>query len=244
MSLFKSVTQAVSPQRIDDFKATLEKHGGLAPQNRFAIFMSPPTASLFNLDLEGIAAGALSGTFSPMNLINDPRDLALLCVSCSLPGRQITTIEHQDSTILTKRPNGYLNDEVSFTFHLTNDYYIKKIFDKWQGAVINQETYHARYKDDYVADIVIQQLDHKNIPVYGVKLKNAYPVTVNSIDVSNEGENTFQKITVTMAYDDFEPEGAITSLLSSVTESLGGLDKTLTNFSKGKFQIDRGIFNL
>ena len=242
MSLFKSTLNAVSPSSIDDFKSSIVKHGGLARGNRFAVFVTPPSASLFNLDLENIASNALSGTFNPKNLVNDPRDIALLCVSASLPGRQITTIEHQDSTITTKRPNGYLNEDVSFTFHLTNDYYIKKIFDRWQDSVINRDSYHARYKESYVSDIVIQQLNSQNVPIYGVKLKNAFPVTINAVELSNESENSFQKLTVTVSYDDFEREGEIKTILSGFQESLGGLTNTLTNFSKGKIQIDRGIF--
>ena len=40
---------------INDMKATLVKHGGNAMQNRFAVYMQPPAASLLNIDLQNIA---------------------------------------------------------------------------------------------------------------------------------------------------------------------------------------------
>ena len=117
---------------INDLKASISKHGGLAQTNRFAIYMQPPAASLLNLDLQGSIASAISGNFKFGSLINDPRDMSLLCESCTLPGRQITTIEYQSVRQSNKIPYGYFNEDVTFTYLLTQDYYIKKIFDKYR----------------------------------------------------------------------------------------------------------------
>jgi hypothetical protein len=226
MSFIDTVKNALNPSTIDSFKANIGKHGGLAPQNRFVVIMTPPQASLLNIDLQGVGASLLSGTFDPMSLINDPRDVALLCESCSLPGRQIQTIDHTDFRQTTKRPNGYFNEDITFTFHLTNDYYMKKLFDKWSGLIIDQESYKLNYKANYVSDIIIQQLDQNNTPIYGIRLKNAFPVTLATIDLTNAGTET-QKLSVTMAYDDFEPEGAISSVLSGVKEIVGGIRRLI-----------------
>ena len=84
---------------IDDLKATISKKGGVAMQNRFQIFFTPPTAnsvkSLLNKDIGSlvgdIAKNAVSGG-KPGNLLPDPRDISILCESVSLPGRQITQL--------------------------------------------------------------------------------------------------------------------------------------------------------
>ena len=208
---------------INDLKATINKHGGLAQTNRFAIYMQPPAASLLNLDIQGSIVSALSGNFKLGSLINDPRDMTLLCESCILPGRQITTIDYQSVRQAVKVPYGYFNEDVTFTYLLTQDYYIKKIFDRWAQMVLDTENYRARYQNEYATDVVIQQLNKKNLPVYGVKLLKAYPVTVNSITLDNASENSPQKLAVTMTYEDFIIEGAIASAVSSVETVIGGI---------------------
>lgn len=227
MGLIDDVTNTLNPSTIDSFKSVIGKRQGLAVANRFVVIMQPPQASLLNFDLQSVAAGALSGTFSPASFINDPRDVAILCESCSLPGRNIDTLDHTDFRQSTKRPQGYTNEDVNFVFHLTNDYYMKKMFDRWQGLILDRESYKLNYKTDYATDIIIQQLNHKNIPVYGVRLKNAFPTGVNSIELSNSSADTTQRLNVTMTYDDFEVEGAITSVLSGIKTAIGGIVKLI-----------------
>ena len=227
MSFLDTVKNAVSPTTIDDFKGTIGKHGGLAPQNRFSVIMSPPQSSLLNFDLQGSVSSLLSGTFSLSNLINDPRDVAMLCESCSIPARTISTLEHSDFRQPTKRPTGITVEDVTFVFHLTNDYYMKKVFDKWTDLVISRDSYKINYKASYVSDVIIQQLNQQNVPVHGIKLINAYPVNVQSIELGNTGENVSQRISVTMAYDDFEPEGAISSVLSGFKSVIGGIRRLI-----------------
>ena len=192
MSLVNKVQGLISPTTIDDFKSVISRRSGLAPANRFAIFMSPPSQTLLNLDLQNIASNLLSGNFGPSQLVNDPRDIAILCESCSLPGRQIQTLDHQNRNYRqsVKEPQGYFNEDVSFVFHLTNDYHMKKVFDRWLDLIINPETYQVAYKNEFVSDVTIQQLNQQNVPVYGVKLKNAFPVTMNAIELNNSSTET------------------------------------------------------
>ena len=225
MGFLDGLKNAVNPSEIEDFKATINKRRGLASQNRFAVVMQPPQASLLDFDLQSVGASLLSGTFSLGSLVNDPRDVALLCESCSLPGRNIQTVEYQHVRQLMKKPNGIIIEPITFTFHLTNDMYMKKMFDKWQGLVFNRKSYTANYKSTYCTDVIIQQLNKENIPIYGVKLINAYPENVSAVDLNNASENTTQKLSVTMNYDDFEVEGALSSALSGVKTAIGGITK-------------------
>jgi len=225
MSLLNKINKTINPTTIDDFKSTIGKHGGLARTNRFLIFMRPPQQSILNIDLENIAITALSGDFKASSLINDPRDIALLCNRCSLPGRQIQTLDNPFNGFAQsiKHPTGYFNEDVEFEFHLTNDYYIRKMFDKWMGLPINQETYLKNYDSVYKTDITIQQLNQKNVPIYGVTLQNAYPITMNSIELNNESSDATQRLSITFTYDDFKPAGGISSTLGGIKNAIGGL---------------------
>jgi hypothetical protein len=216
---------SIQGKSINDMKAALSKRGGLAMQNRFAVYMQPPQASLLNLDLQGALSSAISGNFKLGSLVNDPRDVTLLCESCNLPGRQILTLDYQSIRQTQRLPIGYLNDDVTLTFNVTNDYWIKKMFDKWTASILDLKKYRVRYQNEYTTDVVIQQLDKKNMPIYGIRLKRAYPVTINSMNLDNTAENSPQKLTVTMAFEDFETEGALSSILSSVKTGLGGITR-------------------
>ena len=108
-----------------------------------------------------------------------------------------------------------IEEDVEFTFLLTNDYYVKKFFDRWQGSVIDPESNLIAYDAEYKTDVFIQQLDKQNTPVYGVRLKDAFPTAVNSIELSNETTDAVQAVSVTMTYDRFEVEGAVSSLINS-----------------------------
>ena len=97
----------------------------------------------------------------------------------------------------------YLNEDVTFTFLLTVDYYLKEVMDSWQNSIIDYDRGTLNYRDDYVSDVVIQQLGQNNIPNYTCTLHNAFPVSVSSVELSNANENTISRVTVTMAYDDW-----------------------------------------
>jgi len=205
---------------IDNLKSLISKKGGLAKANRFNVIFTPPSQSLFNLNPEQIFSSAISGNFSVKNLINDPRDISLLCSGASLPGRQISTLDYQAEKQTIKIPYTIIDEEVTLKFLITNDYYIKTMMDSWVGSIIDLETYKVKYKEDAVTDIIIQQIDEQNTPIYGVKLINAFPTTISAIDLGNENENSIQELSVTMSYDKYVPEGPVSSTASAIRSAL------------------------
>ncbi len=209
---------------IDNLKATIAKKGGVAMQNRFQVFFTPPTApsvrSLLNQDIGSlvgnIAKNAITGG-SPKNIAPDPRDISILCEAVSLPGRQITTIDYTAERQAIKIPYSVINEDISMTFILTNDYYMKKMFDAWSTGIFDVEKYRAGYKKDFTTDIVIQQLNQQNIPIYSVRLEGAFPVTIGAINLDNNSENTIQKMTVTLSYENYVPEDIVDTALSTAS---------------------------
>ena len=205
---------------IERLKSLISKKGGLAKGNRFNVIFTPPKQTLLNFDLESIISSAISGNFSAKNLINNPRDISMLCDSVSIPGKQISTIDYQAQKQAIKIPYGTLHDDVSLTFLLTNDYYMKSMFDQWINNIVNTDTYGVSYKKDIVTDVIIQQLDEQNTPIYGVKLEGAFPTTMNEIVLSNESTDTIQKLNVSFSYDRYVPQGALSSTGSAIRSAL------------------------
>lgn len=205
---------------IEDLKATISKKGGLARSNRFNVIFTPPKQSLLNLNPETIISSAISGNFSARNLINDPRDINVLCSSVAIPGRQISTLDYQAEKQTIKIPYGELHDDITCTFLLTNDYYMKTVFDSWVGSIVDMDQYAVAYKRDITTDVIIQQLDEQNTPIYGVRLEGAFPTTIADIELSNDNENTVQSLSVSFSYDKYVPEGALSSTGSAIRSAL------------------------
>jgi len=204
---------------IDNLKSVVAKKGGLARPNRFNVIFTPPSQSILNLDVGSIIGSVISGNFEADNLINDPRDISLLCQSVTLPGRNISTFEHQDFKQSNKFPYTFIDDDVTISFLLTNDYYMRKMFDNWMSNIFSADSYIVGYKKNYAVDLIIQQLDQKNTPVYGTKLEKAFPTAIESTELSQDGQEVV-RMSVTFAYDKFVPEGPLSSTGSGIRAAL------------------------
>ena len=212
---------------IDTLKATIAKKNGVARTNRWNVMFTPPTQSLLNLNPEALVGQLLSGdTPSVRNLIADPRDIAILCESVSIPSRELSSVEFMADKQTNKFPNTLIDGEIEMTWILTQDYYMKTLFDGWLSSIIDMDTYTLGYKNDYSTDVLIQQLNVDNIPIYGVKLEKAYPLSVSAVEL-NQSENEISKITVTWAYDKYVVEGPISSTKSGVQAELNRLNRIL-----------------
>lgn len=206
---------------IDNIKSMVSKRGGVAPTNRFNVILRPPETVLLDLSREAgesLASNVISGAGSLRSLINDPRDLTLMCESTSLPGRGISTTDAYMGSQLTKFPSSFVDGEVSMTFMLTNDYFAKRLFESWMKKVFDTDKYQVGYKKDYSTDIIIQHLNQQNIPIYGIKLEKAFPVSISDVALSNSSSNDYAKITINFAYDKFTPEGPISSTRSIINQ--------------------------
>ena len=212
---------------IDDLKSVFNKRQGPALTNRFMVFMQPPSGSLLNLDVNAAITGAISGNLNAGGFINDPRDVSILCESCSLPGRTISTIDYQTTKQSVKIPYSFINEDVTFTFILTGDYYIRKMFDQWMSMVFDTQKYALKYRDTYTTDIRIAQLNKDNIPVYTVQLQKAYPTGINAITLDNTAESTIQKVSVNVTYENFVVEGLLDSAMGVGKSLLGSVGNTL-----------------
>tara|TARA_B100000927_G_C16295854_1_gene401430 strand:+ start:1 stop:639 length:639 start_codon:yes stop_codon:yes gene_type:complete len=129
---------------IQDFKSEISSGGGLARTNLFMVEL-PPGSSI---------PGA------PSNL--GARSLNLLCKEASLPGKQVLSTPRQIGMKPVNQAYGYLMDDVSLTFHVLNDYKIKKYFDAWQESAVNTSSNTLNYFNEYVKPVKIRQLSKRS----------------------------------------------------------------------------------
>ena len=180
---------------VDDIKAVVGNQGGFARTNFFAV--------TFN---------------GPASITPDPVIINALCESASLPGRSISTFEHGMVRHAIKRPYGYINDDVTLTFYVTNDFYIKKIWEQWMNTVINDVNDKVGYRDDYAMDVTISVLNLNHNEIHQVTLTKAYPITINAIELNNGSENELMRLSVTLTYEDYTTKSNSFETVSSIPD--------------------------
>jgi hypothetical protein len=227
------------PVSIDTMKSTINRRGGVARGNRFGVYVTHPSKSMNSLlgfNPATLLSNLISGDGVNIgDFIQDPRDMFLLCQSCTMPGKRIMTTEATHNHHNTKKPYSTATDEVTMTFLLTNDYYIKKYFDMWQEMIIDTSSSHykAFYKKDYCTDVTIQQLSASNdvVPGYTIKLENAYPIQVGAIELGS-GSEGLMELSITWEYDNFRSVGLIDGFEDVVGHMLGIGRDTLSTFNR------------
>jgi len=164
---------------IQQFVALIRKKGGVAKKNRFRIEISIPSYS--------------------------SNDISLLCESISFPSKTIQSFDFSSYRNPIKIPTGFANEDVTAVFHLTNDYYIKDLFDKWLNGIVNTEDYFIAYDNEFKTTVRIFQLDEKDKVVYSVELLEAYPISMNAVELDNTATSATQKLTVNFTYNYWRP---------------------------------------
>lgn len=219
---------------IDEIKAMASSKLGFARSNQFLVTFPP----LGRSGLAGLLAGAVGESvadqmsgFLPsipgvpgLSGPSSTREINVLCTRASLPAKRILTSDRQIHMRNEKVAYGYVNDDVSFTFYLMNDYGILNYFQEWQKLVLNEDTQTVGYKNDYAKPIQIHQLRKPIIgkalgagpirvnlglgggTVYSVELLEAFPVQVSEIVFSNELDGLLE-VTVDIAYTRFKRAG-------------------------------------
>lgn len=188
-----------------DFIAKI-KGMGLATPNRFRIIISPPKTNLGQVDV------TIGGQPTVANLVTsalgsgvDGRSLNLLCESTVLPGRSILTTERNIYGPSYKMPYGQVYSEWPVMFNVDNTMYPKTLFDQWHDLVIDPNTFDVNFYKNYVTDIEVQQLDKQNNIIYAVQLIEAYPVTVNDLDLNHGAVDQVHKLSVSFAFRLWKP---------------------------------------
>jgi hypothetical protein len=94
-------------------------------------------------------------------------------------------------------------NDLDLTFIVDDDMRQKMLFDSWLEHINPLSTNNYRYKEDYSADIRINQYSVDNLLTYSVNLIDAYPISVNQLDLdwSSDGHH---KLSVTFAYTRWE----------------------------------------
>jgi|LakMenEpi03Aug12_release.lakeMendotaPanAssembly.Ray.scaffolds.fasta_scaffold271458_2 hypothetical protein len=166
-----NLSQFISQSRRDSF----------ARVNRFEVFILPPLALSRNRD-------AIS--------------VSLYCEMASLPPVNISTKSFKIFGPTYQRPFGaeYGGEGISLTFHVDRDMQVKKFFDEWTAKVVDPDTGLVGYQEEYTTTIRLRQLDEQDTVTYGIELTEAFPRSVNLLELNNSAQNQTHRLNVLFAY--------------------------------------------
>lgn len=185
---------SVAQFNLENFKA-LVLGQGLARTNRFEVFVQVPS------DVRGLDA----------SILNDSQKISLLCEQASFPLLNLNTKSHRIYGPPYPRPvtSEYGGEGIPLTFHVDRKMGVKKIFDDWIQYIVSKDNYHVKYQytnsnPNYTSDVEIYQLDEADNRTYGVRLKDAFPRSVNLMELNNSAQNQTHRLTVLFAYRKWE----------------------------------------
>ena len=198
-------------------------------------------------------------------------EMNILCKDVQLPGRQVLTNERRIGLQNQKIPYGYAVTDISFTFHVLNDYGVKEYFETWQNLAVNQNRYEIGYQrgiEGYARQVEIEQFkkvmslpsrhtsssssngifpnigsilndteivqnfygladELSDMTVYKVKLIDAYPTTMNAIQLNNDLDG-ITELNISMSYTNWEtpfvrsPSNIKDAIRSKISTSIVG----------------------
>jgi len=199
MDFGNSLIEAGTSSVLNELLAPLRDDNGIALPSRYEVVILPPQGT------RGQPKGALNNVFSKVMEENTgegtTRKVGLKCESISFPGRNMDTTE--DTNIygpIRSIVNGYSFGDIAATFQCSTDMREKKYFESWQRLSFNPQTFAIGYYNDYVGSVDIHALDEQDNRTYGVKLIEAFPVSIDQQALSYAENTSYQTIGVNFKY--------------------------------------------
>lgn len=163
---------------IDQFKAAFDT--GIARANRYKVILSDGRGEILNI----------------------------LCDSVTWPGRQILTSERFVNMKAKMMPYGFGQEDLNISFVMANDWYPWEYLNDWQNQIVNNigslRNYSLNYSSEFVRDFTIQHLDKNNGIKKQVRIKEAFPSSLNALELGNGNENDVMRISASFSYHNWE----------------------------------------
>jgi hypothetical protein len=161
------------------------REDSFARVNRFEVFINTPKSLLLSSKNKSNAEA-----------------VSLYCEMASLPPVNISTKSFKIFGPTYQRPFGaeYGGEGISLTFHVDRDMQVKKFFDEWTARVVDPDSGLVGYQDDYISTIRLRQLDEQDNVTYEIELSEAFPRSLNLLELNNSAQNQTHRLNVLFAY--------------------------------------------
>ena len=211
------------------FFSYILKHGVSKP-NRFQVIIPIPAGlqraadsnndSLLSQFLNSDVVKLIRDIVSGGNSVS--RGLDIMIDETALPGKNLVSSEVKYNGDMYALPYGATYNDITFSFKTSSDLYEKNIIDKWMAYIYDPTLHEIAYMDDYVVDITINQLDENDNIVHSVILKDAFPMSADDMNLSNEERDSTHKVNTVFAYRRWLSD----TLTATSTSNVGSLSQT------------------
>lgn len=154
-----------------------------------------------NQDPQGISANASMSRY-----------LGLQCENAELPGRTLQTFDAKVYGPTFKVPYTSQYSDTTLTFICTNEFYERKLFERWIESINPTDTYNLRFPKGeegpsggtrYLSNIKVIQYDDFIRQIFAVELIDAFPIGIASQQLS-WSEEGFHRLSVQFAYQKYK----------------------------------------
>jgi hypothetical protein len=135
------------------------------------------------------------------------RLVSLYCEQASLPFQRIVTSRQQIFGPAEYLPVGvdFGGENFVMQFFVDRDMKVKRFFDLWMQGVINANdtvypAHTANYSNLYKSTITISQLNEADEETYKVQLIDAYPISVQQLQLDAGTTNQVHRLNVSFVY--------------------------------------------
>jgi hypothetical protein len=158
-----------------------------------------------------------------------------------LPGKTLATADVKIYGPTFKVPYQTQYGDTSFTFLCTNDFFERKLFDRWTEAIMPSDTNNLRFPKGqstrYMTNIKIIQYNEFIQQIYAIELIDAFPIGIAAQPV-NWAEDNFHRLSVQFAYQKYRViyDGTF-DLAAAATAVLGSAASRLLPFGKATTRL-------
>jgi hypothetical protein len=209
------------------FLSNIKNKDGLARPNRYEVILPIPSyvnnfieSSIlerllsFPVTIFDSAQDAVSSALS-----DNPKDdsskttrpaiaryLALQCDTAELPGKTLQTADVKIYGPTFKVPYQAQFTEINLAFLCTNEFYERKLFERWMECIMPMDTHNLRFAKDedtsYLTTIRIIQYDDFIKRIFIIELLDAFPIGMapQGLSWSDDG---FHRLSVQFAYQKY-----------------------------------------
>ena len=139
------------------------------------------------------------------------QNLNLMCETVSIQGRGVQTmLDLQYGLRKEIAYNAPVYQPISLSFLCSSELKEKKLLDKWNNFIVPNNKgrgFDVAYYKDYTGTITVSLLDSDGETVkYTQTYIEAYPKTVNSIELNHSTQNSVARVTADFQYAYWNPE--------------------------------------
>jgi hypothetical protein len=159
---------------------------GFARPTRYEVNVLPPTGIINTLT----------------NIRGASYKVNLLCEMAALPQLNILTRNQRTYGPFTPKPFGvdYGGEALTMSFYVDQEMDVKAFFDSWMKIIVNPNTFNVSYMRNYTSNIIINQLNDIDQVVYRIMLEDAFPRTMNMLELNASATNQIHRLNVTFTY--------------------------------------------